>query len=101
MFRATAMFVQGCGLAILLRSGRSYLSGREASGARVGGAVAFAASIAVAFAGVDLVAALAVASGTGAALGALSRKPVPAAWFAVAGFAAAVAAAVLGARSAC
>ena len=96
MLRFAALALQGVGLAVLLRAGRAYLAGGDASMGRVGGALALAGSIAVVATGSDLVAALALASGAIAGLGGLSRKPVPAAWFAVGGFVLAVGAAVLG-----
>lgn len=96
MLRFAALTLQACGLVALLRAGRAYLSGADASNGRVAGAIAFAGSLGVVATGPDLVAALALASGAVAGLGALSRKPVPAAWFAVGCFVLAVAAAVLG-----
>jgi hypothetical protein len=95
MLRFAALTLQGVGLAVLLRAGRAYLAGGDASRARTGGALAFAGSLGVVATGLDLVAAAALASGAIAALGGLSRKPVPAAWFAVGGFVLAIALAVL------
>ena len=94
MFRFLALTLQACGLVVLLRAGRAYLTGKDASSARTGGAVAFAGSLAVAATGLDLVAGAALASGVVAGLGGLSRKPVPAAWFAVGWFVLALAVAV-------
>lgn len=95
MLRFVALTLQGMGLVLLLRAGRAYLSGGDASSGRVGGALAFAGALGVVATGLDLVAALAAASGAIAGLGGLSRKPVPAAWFALGWFVLAVAAAVL------
>ncbi|HEX6850514.1 MAG TPA: hypothetical protein VF139_03845 [Candidatus Polarisedimenticolaceae bacterium] len=93
--RFVALTAQGVGLTMLLRAGRAYLAGREPSSARLGGGIAFGASLAVAATGLDAPALAALASGTTAGLGALARKPVPAAWFALGWFVLAVAFAVL------
>lgn len=86
MIRAAALFVQACGLAVLLHAGRAYLAGRDPSRARLGATIAIAGACGTVVTGLDAVSALALASGVVAGLGALSRKPVPAAWFAVGGF---------------
>jgi hypothetical protein len=96
MIRFLALTLQACGLVVLLRAGRAYLSGNDASRARAAGAIAFAGSLGVVATGLDLVAAAAFASGVIAGLGGLARKPVPAAWFALGWFVLAVAASVLG-----
>lgn len=96
MLRFAALTLQACGLVALLRAGRAYLSGGEPSRGRIGGVLALAGSLGVVATGPDLVALLALASGGIAGLGALSRKPVPAAWIAAGCFVLAMAAAVLG-----